>query len=131
LKNIASTFEGILDMMQASQNLLHGILMFNKLAIEKQPRWDNKLNKFLGVCREHRHVTSLEFISENDLAMLWNELESGKIHLSHEVRDHVCHVLEYHLPIMAISQPISNITHFSFIGDCWCNSNLKPIVPTI
>jgi hypothetical protein len=131
LKNIASTFEGILDMMRVSQNLLHRILMFDELAIEKRPRWDDKSNKFLGVCREHGHATSLEFMSEDDLAMLWNELESGKIHLSHKVRDHVCHTLEYHLPIMAISQPISNITHFSFVGDCWCNSNLKPIVLTI
>ena len=91
LKNIASTFEGILDMMRASQNLLHGILMFDKLAIEKRPRWDDKSNKFLGVCHEHGHATSLEFTSEDDLVMLWNELESGKIHLSHEVR---CHALE-------------------------------------
>ena len=78
-------------MMQASQNLLHGILIFNELAIEKQPRWDDKSNKFLGVCCEHGHATSLEFTSEDDLVMLWNELESGKIHLSHEVR---CHALE-------------------------------------
>jgi hypothetical protein len=35
LKNIALTFDGILDMMRASQNSLHGILMFDELAIEK------------------------------------------------------------------------------------------------
>jgi len=35
LKNIASMFEGILDMMGVSRNLLHGILMFDELAIEK------------------------------------------------------------------------------------------------
>ena len=91
LKNIASTFEGILDMMGASRNLLHGILMFDELAIEKRPRWDDKSNKFLSVCCEHGHATSLEFTNEDDLVMLREELESGKIHLSHEVRDYVCH----------------------------------------
>jgi len=40
------------------------------LAIEKRPRWDDKSNKFLGVCREHGHATSLEFTNEDDLVML-------------------------------------------------------------
>ena len=70
LKNIASTFEGILDVMKVLQNLLYGILMFDELAIEKQPRWDDKSNKFLGVCHEHGHTTSLEFMSKDDLVML-------------------------------------------------------------
>ena len=70
LKNIASMFEGILNMMKASQNLLHRILMFDELAIEKRPRWDDKSNKFLGVCCEHGHATSLEFTSEDDLVIL-------------------------------------------------------------
>ena len=91
LKNIALTFEGILDMMGVSRNLLYGILMFDELAIEKRPRWDDKSNKFLGVYCEHGHATSLEFTNEDDLVMLREELESRKIHLSHEVRDHVCH----------------------------------------
>ncbi len=59
--------------------------MFDELVIERRPRWDDKSNKFLGVCREHRHAISLEFTSEDDLVILWEELESGKIHLSHEV----------------------------------------------
>jgi hypothetical protein len=63
--------------------------MFNKLAIEKQQRWDDKSNKFLGVCCEHGYMTSLEFTSKDDLVMLWNELESGKIHLSYNRHDHV------------------------------------------
>ena len=50
LKNITLMFNGILNMMRASQNLLHGILMFDELATEKRPRWDDKSNKFLGVC---------------------------------------------------------------------------------
>jgi hypothetical protein len=44
--------------------------MFDELAIEKRPRWDDKSNKFLGVCCEHGHATSLEFTSEDDLVIL-------------------------------------------------------------
>ena len=46
------------------------ILMFDELAIEKRPRWDDKSNKFLGMCHEHGHVTSLEFTSKDDLVIL-------------------------------------------------------------
>ena len=106
LKNIASTFEGILDMMKASRNLLHGILMFDELAIEKRPRWDDKSNKFLGVCREHGHATSLEFTSEDDLVILREELESGKIHLSHEVRCVFVFVTRYMPPSYHNHRPV-------------------------
>jgi len=27
--------------------------MFDELAVEKRPQWDDKSNKVLGVCREH------------------------------------------------------------------------------
>jgi len=47
-------------------------------------------------------MTSLEFTSEDDLIMLWNKLESGKIHLSHEVCDHICHA---HAPSYHDHQP--------------------------
>jgi hypothetical protein len=60
--------------------------MFDEIAIEKRPRWDDKSNKILGVCREHGRDTSLEFTTEDDLRTLWEELSCGKIHLAHEVR---------------------------------------------
>jgi hypothetical protein len=82
--NIAACFEGVLDNLGVSA--LHGILMFDEIAIEKRPRWDDKSNRILGVCREHGRDTSLEFVSEEDLQILWEELGCGKIHLACEVR---------------------------------------------
>jgi hypothetical protein len=82
--NIAACFEGVLDNLEVST--LHGILMFDEIAIERRPRWDDKSNKILGMCREHGRDTSLEFVSEEDLQTLWKELSCGKIHLAHEVR---------------------------------------------
>jgi len=84
-KNIAACFEGILDILGTSGQCAHAVLMFDELAVEKRPRWDDKTNKVLGVCREHGQGTSLEFTSEDDLDVLWDELKSEKIHLAHEV----------------------------------------------
>jgi hypothetical protein len=81
--------------------------MFDELAIEKRPRWDDKSNKFLGVCCEHGHATSLEFMSEDDLVILWEELESGKIHLSHEVRCVFVFVTRYMPPSYHNHRPVS------------------------
>lgn len=85
-RNVASCFEGLLDCLNVSgQKSLHAVAMFDELAIEKRPRWDDKSNKVLGICREHGDGTSLEFTSEDDLEAVWDELRSGKIHLAHEV----------------------------------------------
>jgi hypothetical protein len=97
--NFAVTFESIIDILgtsgQASgkasgTNPLHAVLMFDELAVEKRPRWDDKSNKILGICQEHRCKMSLEFTSEQDLEMVWEELASEKIHLAHEVGVYVC-----------------------------------------
>jgi len=61
------------------------MIMFNEILVEKCPCWDDKMNKILGVCREHGQDTSLEFTSKEDLQMLWEEVQCGKIHLAHKV----------------------------------------------
>lgn len=63
--NITACFEGILKILGAS--MLHGILIFDEIAIEKWLCWDDKSNKILGVCQEHGCDTSLEFTTEEDL----------------------------------------------------------------
>ena len=83
--NIAACFGGVLDVLGVSTLPSHGVLMFDEIAIEKRPRWDDKSNKILGVCQEHGRDTSLEFTTEDDLQTLWEELGCGKIHLAHEV----------------------------------------------
>ena len=84
--NVTAAFEGVIEILGMSErNMLHAVLMFDELATEKRLRWDDKLNKVLGVCREHGHETNLEFTSEEDLEMMWEELGHGKIHLAREV----------------------------------------------
>jgi len=88
--NIAASFKAICDILgQPTHKRLHAVIMFDEISIETRPRWDDKTNKFLGVCREHGRDTSLEFTSEEDLQALWEELRCGKIHLAHEVRVNV------------------------------------------
>ena len=102
--NTAASFEGLLDVLGVSANKqLHAVVMFDELSTEKRPRWDDKSNKILGICREHGCGTSLEFTSEEDLQTLWEELARGKIHLAHEVRVDICCTsapLSHHIPIV-------------------------------
>ena len=66
--------------------VLHAVVMFDEIAAEKRMRWDPKTNHFLGVCRQHAHKTSMEFINEGDLEELFRCLEDGDIHYVAEVR---------------------------------------------
>jgi len=88
--NIAASFKSICDILGASvestQKMLHTVIMFDEISVERRLRWDDKTNKVLGVCREHGQDTNLEFNSEDDLQTLWGELGCEKIHLAHEVR---------------------------------------------
>ena len=91
--NVATTFEGVLEILSASEHsMLHAVLMFDEIATEKWPQWNDKSNKVLGVCRKHSHKTNLKFTSEEDLEMIWEELGCGKIHLAHKVCVYVCYI---------------------------------------
>ena len=65
--------------------LVHQVLMFDEIAIEKRPRWDDKSNMFMGICREHGHNIPLEFCGEADLDLLCDSLDTKKVHLASEV----------------------------------------------
>ena len=59
-RNVVASFEGLLKGLGLSgQEVLHAIIMFDELAIKKWPRWDDKSNKVLGICREHGSGSSL------------------------------------------------------------------------
>ncbi len=89
--NITASFKAIRDILGAStQKALHAVIMFDEISVEARPRWDDKTNNILGVCREHGRHTSLEFTSEEDLHTLWEEWRCGNIHLAHEVRVDIC-----------------------------------------
>ncbi|PPQ92922.1 LOW QUALITY PROTEIN: hypothetical protein CVT25_006605 [Psilocybe cyanescens] len=84
--NMQASIGSILDVMhnQSREKVLHTMVMFDELAVEKRIRWDPKSNKFVGVCREHGHRTSLDFINEGNLEELFRRLdseeESEKVH---------------------------------------------------
>jgi len=84
--NIATSFKAICKLLGAmTQNMLHAVIMFDKISVERRPCWDDKTNQILGVCQEHRQETNLEFTSKEDLQTLWEEVQCGKIHVAHEV----------------------------------------------
>lgn len=60
--------------------------MFDELATEKRVRWDPKTNFFLGICRQHAHKTSTEFVNEGDMEELFKNLDDGVVHYVAEVR---------------------------------------------
>jgi hypothetical protein len=84
LHNVEATLEGMLDVSQSQT--VHAVVMFDELATEKRIRWDPKTNYFLGVCREHAHKTSMEFINEGDMEELFRKLDDNDIHYAGEVR---------------------------------------------
>ena len=126
-RNIVASFEGLVDGPGITgQKMLHAIAMFDELAIEKRPRWDDKSNKVLGICREHGRGTSLEFTTEEDLETMWDELGCGKIHLAHEVRVCICSAS----PFLSWPSSKPNTSTF-FTGNCRRTCDLKPLVSTL
>jgi hypothetical protein len=105
-KNVQGAFANVLDIVQSRVETLHTVLMFDELATEKRIRWDMESNYFLGVCREHGHKTSLEFINEGDMEELFSALDSGEVHYAAEVgvTDAICFRFD-HCPVRQLSRP--------------------------
>ena len=91
--NMLASLGSMLDIIhnQSRGKTLHGVIILDELATEKRIRWDPTSNMFLGVCQEHRHQTSLEFINEDDLEELFRRLDSTEqseeVHYAGEVRN--------------------------------------------
>jgi hypothetical protein len=66
--------------------ILHQVLMFNELALEQRPQWNDLTNQFVGTCQEHSDKVPLEFNSERELDLFCNAIEDGQIHLASEVQ---------------------------------------------
>ena len=88
-RNVDATLRGVLDVLhsQLSSSVVHTVGMLDEITTEKRVWWDPKTNLFLGVCREHAHRISLEFINEGDLDELFRALDGGDIHYAGEVRN--------------------------------------------
>jgi len=129
--NIAASFKDICKILGAStQGMLHAVIMFDEISVEKRPRWDDKTNKVLGLCHEHGQDTSLEFTSEEDLQTLWQEVQRGDIHLAHEVRVDVSGIL--HVKLCLLFTSIDELTcHASdLIGNSRCDRGSKSCATT-
>jgi hypothetical protein len=87
-KNLEATIGGVLDVLHnrvQTGGVIHAVVMFDELATEKRIRWDQKTNLFLGVCRQHAHKTSTEFVNEEDMEELFRNLDNGVVHYAAEV----------------------------------------------
>ena len=87
LQNLENSFKGIGSII-AEKRVLHQVLMFDEISVEKRPRYDEKTNKFLGLCREHIQNTTSDFNSKEDLETLLDDLDNGVVHLGSEVSNH-------------------------------------------
>jgi hypothetical protein len=84
-ENIKNMFAPIASVLEAAEDIVHQVLMFDELKVEERPRYDEKSNKMLGVCREHAKNASLEFASEREVQLLLESVKKGDIHLAVDV----------------------------------------------
>jgi hypothetical protein len=63
------------------------VLMFDKLKVEQRPRWDDRTNKLVGICREHSHNLGLEFCTIHEVEALLDAITRREVHLATEVCD--------------------------------------------
>jgi hypothetical protein len=57
-------FVPISSVLEAAEDVVHQVLIFDELKVEERPWYDEKSNKLVGICREHAKNTSLEYASE-------------------------------------------------------------------
>jgi hypothetical protein len=109
--NVCAVFtDGLLDALKKSdKNVLHLVLMLDELATEKRPRWDDRTNNFLGLCREHGHLTSTTFTSEQDLDDMMESVKKGQVHYASEVR------IKFLMSLPSSNIFISSVT---ILGNC-------------
>ncbi|KDR65073.1 hypothetical protein GALMADRAFT_162490 [Galerina marginata CBS 339.88] len=81
--NVVNMFSPISSVLDQSEEVVHQVLMFDELKVEERPRYDEKSNKILGMCREHgAQHTSLEFASEKEVELLLECIKKNEVHLA-------------------------------------------------
>jgi hypothetical protein len=116
--NIKSCFNADLVEVIVKQKVVHQVLMFDEIATEKRPRWDDKSNMILGICREHGRKTALELCNEKSLEALFNDVNKGAVHFASEVSSPK-------LELVLVYQPASLALHWSHSGYGRCNWHLR------
>lgn len=75
----------IIDGVLKSSHVVHQVLMFDEIKVEERPRWDDKSNNIIGVCREHSKNTSLQYTSKDEADLLFSQIIDEKVHLASNV----------------------------------------------
>jgi len=86
-ENVTNIFAPIKPLF-TKNNIIHQVLMFDELKVEERPRYDDKTNQILGICREHGK--GLEFASEKEVQVLLESMKKKEIHLAVDVRCPPC-----------------------------------------
>ena len=76
-----SVIEGVLK----ASHVVHQVLMFDEIKVEERPRWDDKSNNIIGVCREHSKNASLQYTSKDEVDLLFFQIIDEKVHLASNV----------------------------------------------
>ncbi|KAI0026716.1 hypothetical protein K488DRAFT_64965 [Vararia minispora EC-137] len=82
--NITAIFEPIHEILERYTYCMHAELMYDEIAVERRPRYEERSNRILGTCREHEHVGGREFSSLDDLDQLANDINCHDVHYAHE-----------------------------------------------
>ncbi|KAI9433400.1 hypothetical protein H4582DRAFT_1819930 [Lactarius indigo] len=81
--NLKAAFDSLLPVL-TEQRRYHIVLMIDEIAQEMRPRWCDQTNQILGWCREHTKGRCMDFNSIADAELLFQDMESGDVHLAHE-----------------------------------------------
>ena len=84
ISNMMACTSVIKDVLKTS-HIVHQVLMFDELKVEEHPRWDDKSNNIIGVCREHSKHASLQYTSKDEVDLLFSQIIDGKVHLASNV----------------------------------------------
>jgi hypothetical protein len=82
--NLNVAFDSLLPVL-ADKGRCHIILMIDKIAQEMHLQWCDWTNQILGWCQEHTKGRCMDFNSIADVELLFQDMEHGDIHLTHEV----------------------------------------------
>ena len=83
MENVMNVFAPIKALISDTRKAVHQVLMFDELKVEERPRYDEKTNKILGLCREHGK--GLEFASEREVQVLLESVKNKEVHLAVDV----------------------------------------------
>ena len=85
-KNVLAVLNRILAILKERRDeIQHVVIMVDELATEKRPRYNQRRNEIVGLCRAHGHKVSQVFGNLNDLEEIMKAVEDEEVHLASEV----------------------------------------------